>query len=139
MLFRSNNSWGGNGYSSSENSVINNAFNSYGAIIVAAAGNGIDIDADGEPDETGYGAHYPASYENVLSVAALKCNYSTVIWSFTYHKSVYLSAPGDQVLSTINGGEYESWNGSSMVSPNAACVMGLVWSLNPELTNRFLR
>ena len=54
-------SWGGGGFLDSENSVINNAFNTYGAIIVAAAGNGVE---DAYQEE--YAAHYPASFDNVV-------------------------------------------------------------------------
>ena len=57
-----NNSWGGGGFSNSEQSVVNTAHNTYGAIVVAAAGNGND--AGGEE----YASHYPSSYENVISV-----------------------------------------------------------------------
>ena len=56
-----NNSWGGGGYSNSEQSVINTAHNTYGAVVVASAGNGSNTGNE-EQYETGY----PASYENVI-------------------------------------------------------------------------
>ncbi len=128
-----NNSWGGSGFSSSENSVINNAFNSYGAIVVGAAGNG-----DEEANDEEYAAHYPASYDNVVSVCAVDCNGNWGGWA-TYHNTVDLAAPGENILSTIIGTSYQSWDGSSMASPNAASVMGLLWSFYPEWTNIDIR
>jgi cell wall-associated protease len=124
-----NNSWGSSGYSSSENSAINNAFNTYGAIVVAAAGNG-----DEEANDEEYAAHYPASYDNAISICAVDCNGYWGGWA-TYHKTVDLAAPGENIWSTIIGSSYRSWDGSSMASPNAASVMGLVWSYYPEWSN----
>ena len=116
-------SWGGEGFSSSYLGAINNAFNTYGAIIVAAAGNG-NVDTGNKE----YAAHYPASYENVVSVCNIKCSFNTLTQYFTYHTSVDLAAPGENVYSTIIGDGYKQWDGSSMASPNAASVIGLVWS-----------
>jgi len=124
-------SWGGGGNNTFEQSVINNAFNTYGAIVVAAAGNG-DEDATGQAEE--YVAHYPASYENVVSVCAISCNGNWGKWA-TYHTTVDLAAPGDNIYSTIIGVTYEKWAGSSMASPNAASVMGLAWAYHPLWSN----
>ena len=128
-----NNSWGGGGYSASENSVINNAFNTYGAVVVAAAGNGDDNTGSQE-----YGSHYPSSYENCVSVCAMGCSYSWGNWA-TYHYSVDLAAPGESIHSAIIGSGYESWDGSSMASPNAASCFGLLKAYYPDWTNDELR
>jgi hypothetical protein len=125
-----NNSWGGGGYSASENSVINNAFNTYGAIIVCAAGNGDDSTGGQE-----YGSHYPSSYENSTSVCAMGCSYAWGNWA-TYHYTVDLAAPGENIHSAIIGTGYEAWDGSSMASPNAASCMGLLKSYYPNWTNQ---
>tara|TARA_Y100001970_G_scaffold249759_1_gene320708 strand:- start:4242 stop:7601 length:3360 start_codon:yes stop_codon:yes gene_type:complete len=125
-----NNSWGGGGYSASENSVINNAFNTYGAIIVCAAGNGDDNTGGQE-----YGSHYPSSYENSTSVCAMGCSYAWGNWA-TYHYTVDLAAPGENIHSAIIGTGYEAWDGSSMASPNAASCMGLLKSYYPNWTNQ---
>ena len=124
-----NSSWGGGGSSSSENAAINTFINTYGAVIFAAAGNGNEDTGDEE-----YAPHYPASYENVLSVCAIGCNGDWGNWA-TYHKTVDLAAPGESIYSTVMNGGYESWQGSSMASPNAASVAGLIWSYHPQLTN----
>ncbi|MFQ6613508.1 MAG: S8 family serine peptidase [Fidelibacterota bacterium] len=123
-------SWGGGGFSSYEQSQINIAHDTYGAVIVAAAGNGLDTPPYGEE----YAVHYPSSYDNVISVAAIGCNGVWGHWA-TYHETVDLSAPGEGVLSTIIGTGYTYWDGSSMASPNAASCIGLLKAFYPSWTN----
>ena len=127
-----NNSWGGGGYSASENSVINNAHNTYGAIVLGAAGNGYD--SGGQE----YGSHYPSSYDNCISVCAMGCSYNWGNWA-TYHPTVDLAAPGENIQSAIIGSGYESWDGSSMACPNAASAIGLLSSYYPTWNNVQLR
>ena len=127
-----NNSWGGGGYSGSENATINTAFNTYGAIIVCAAGNGDENSGSQE-----YGAHYPSSYENAVGVCAMGCSYSWGNWA-TYHYSVDLAAPGENIHSAIIGSSFEAWDGSSMASPNAASCFGLLKAYYPSWTNQEL-
>ncbi len=127
-----NNSWGGGGYSGSENATINTAFNTYGAIIVCAAGNGDESSGSQE-----YGAHYPSSYENAVGVCAMGCSYSWGNWA-TYHYSVDLAAPGENIHSAIIGSSFEAWDGSSMASPNAASCFGLLKAYYPSWSNQEL-
>jgi hypothetical protein len=124
-----NNSWGGGGYSNSEQSVINTAHNTYGGIVVASAGNGSSSGSE-EQYETGY----PASYENVISVCAIGCNGQWGGWA-SYHPTVDLAAPGESIYSAIIGNGYASWNGSSMAGPNAASAIGLLQAFYPEMDN----
>ena len=127
-----NNSWGGGGFSNSENTTINTAHNTYGAVVVGAAGNGDD---DGGDE---YSAHYPSSYENSISVCAMGCSGNWGNWA-TYHPTIDLGAPGESIFSTIIGSGYESWNGSSMASPNAASAIGLLSYYYPNFDNDQLR
>ena len=127
-----NNSWGGGGYSASENSVINNAQNTYGAIVLSSAGNGYD--SGGEE----YGTGYPASYDNCISVCAIGCSYVWGNWA-TYHPTVDLAAPGENIYSTVIGSGYDSWDGSSMACPNAASAIGLLSAYHPDWNNLQLR
>lgn len=122
-----NNSWGGGGYSSYENGIVNSAYNTYGAIVLGAAGN-----------EHEYAAHYPSSYTNCISVAAIGCSGNWGGWA-TYHYTVEFSAPGESIYSAIIGTGYESWDGSSMASPNAASCFGLMKAFYPDWTNVELR
>ena len=124
-----NNSWGGGGYSNSEQTVVNTAHNTYGAVVVASAGNG---SASGNEEQ--YEQHYPSSYENVISVCAIGCNGDWGGWA-SYHPTVDLAAPGENVYSAIINGGYASWMGSSMAGPNAASCIGLLQSYYPEMDN----
>tara|TARA_B100000029_G_scaffold262914_1_gene259093 strand:+ start:9118 stop:11091 length:1974 start_codon:yes stop_codon:yes gene_type:complete len=127
-----NNSWGGIGYSQYEQAVINVCHDDYNAVIVAAAGNG---------DDAGLGtdefAHYPSSYENVISVCAMGSNDQWNHWA-TYHSSVDLASPGEGIRSTRLNNGYTSWSGSSMASPIAAGTIGLLRSFRPDWTNVML-
>ena len=125
-----NNSWGGGGFSSSENAVIQNAHNNYGAIILSSAGNGDDPAGE-------YQKEYPAGYENVLSVSAIGCSGVWGNWA-TYHESVDLAAPGESILSSVIGQGYDSWDGSSMACPNAASAIGLLSAYYPNWDNEQL-
>jgi len=122
-------SWGGGGYSGYEQNQIDIAHDDYGAVIVAAAGNGDDYSWQEE-----YSAHYPSSYDGVISVCAMGCSGTWGHWA-TYHETVDLAAPGEGILSAIIGVGYESWDGSSMASPNAASCIGLLKAFFPEMTN----
>ena len=124
-----NNSWGGNGYSSYEQSVINICHSTYNAVIFAAAGNGED---DGWGED--YNPHYPASYDNVISVTALGTGDYWNHWA-TYHESVDLAAPGENIRSCVIGNNYSSWDGTSMATPIAASSAGLMRIYYPGITN----
>ena len=116
-------SWGGVGYNVFEQEMMNLCAEEYNALIFAAAGND-NIEQ----------AHYPSSYENVISVTASGQNNSWNHWA-TYHYTVDLASPGESIQSCVNNGSgYSSWNGTSMASPVAASVAGLMKSLNPSWT-----
>ena len=125
-----NNSWGGIGYSQYEQTTINVCFNDYNAIIVCAGGNG---DNSGQA----YEIQYPSGYDNVVAVAPLGTNNQWNHWA-TYHETIDLSAPGENIRSTTCN-SYASWNGSSMASPVAASVFGLLKSYNPTWTNEMVQ
>lgn len=115
-------SWGSGGYSQAEQDIVNQVV-LLGSLIVAAAGN--DYSAI---------AFYPASYDGVISVAAIdqldrKANFSN------YFSKVDVSAPGVQVLSTIPDNGYTAWNGTSMASPVAAAVAGMIKFNFPNYNN----
>lgn len=111
-------SWGGGGYSFLGQEVINYAA-SIGALVVAAAGN------NNSP-----APFYPASYQNVLSVAAT--NESDMKASFTnYGSGVDVSAPGVSIYSTWQNDNYTFGNGTSFSSPITAGLAALVKSVFP--------
>ena len=127
-----NNSWGGGSFNIFEQATIDVAHNDYNAVILAASGND-------HVDE----AHYPSSYANVISVTATNSQ-DRVNWA-TYHESVDLASPGEDIESTViqnnpnnENNAYSSWSGTSMASPAAASVIGLLSSFNPDWDNEQL-
>jgi len=100
--------------------IINYATYNKGALVVAAAGN--------LNNELLY---YPASYQNVLSVAATDQN--DLKWDqSTYNVHVDLCAPGYQIYSTFENGTYKAENGTSMAAPIVAGCAAIVASYFPN-------
>ena len=132
-------SWGsalGNSFTISnfQNSVINVINNTYGAIIIAAAGNGAQDEDGNWTSEEEYAEFYPASFENVISVSALDCEGNWGGWG-TYHPTIDIAAPGEQIMSTVINSSYQAWSGSSMASPMVASSLGLLKIFYPYFSN----
>lgn len=121
-----NNSWGG-GYSQALYDAIA-AAGAAGQLFIAAAGNSSNNN-DVNPS-------YPASYnlDNIISVAATDSNDQLASFSNYGATSVDLAAPGVAIYSTIPGGGYASYNGTSMATPHVTGVASLIWAQNPTLT-----
>ena len=101
----------------------------------ASAAGVLSIAAAGNDGNTSFS--YPASYDVVMSVAAIDS--SKRLASFSQRNSqVEIAAPGVGVLSTTGGG-YQAWDGTSMATPHVAGVAGLVWSLHPNCSNVDIR
>lgn len=115
-------SWGSVGsFSKFNQDVINYAAIEKNVVIVAAAGN---TNADLN--------FYPASYDNVLSVAASDINDNRAPFA-TYSYKVDIMAPGAFVFSTVNGNTYGADGGSSFSAPQVAGAAALVRAVFPNL------
>jgi thermitase len=94
-----------------------------GAVVIAAAGNsGASI------------REYPAAdhVSGLLAVAASTESDTLAAFS-TYGSWVGVAAPGDRVLSSIPGGDYATWSGTSMAAPLVAGVIALTRAAYPGL------
>lgn len=115
-----NMSLGGQGYSKLMQESIRKAVDK-GVVVVVAAGNSGD-NADG---------YFPAGYPEPVTVASSNSRGDTSDYS-NFGGPIDLIAPGEDVLSTVTDGEYESYSGTSMASPFVAGAAALVKLTHPD-------
>ncbi len=130
-----NMSLGSSSGSSTVEAAVNYAW-SKGVVLVAAAGN-----------SNTSSPFYPASYANVIAVAATDQNDNKASFS-NYGAWVDIAAPGVSILSTAPDHPNKIWgkavkygtlSGTSMASPHVAGVAGLVWSTGRCTDNSCVR
>ena len=78
--------------------------------------------------------YYPAASNHVVAVSATDNNDQLASFS-NYGDWISLAAPGTDILTTMNGGGYGYWYGTSFAAPIAAGVAALCLAVNPALTS----
>ncbi len=119
-------SWGSTIPTQFGEDIVNYATYNKNALVIAAAGN--------EHNEKLY---FPASYTNVLSVAATDANDKKWIdpnnnTGSSYNYYVGISAPGHQIMSTWASGTYQASTGTSMATPVVSGCAAIVASQFPN-------
>ncbi|WP_129626768.1 S8 family serine peptidase [Candidatus Oscillochloris fontis] len=108
------------------------AWRAAGIFPVFAAGN---IDGGNTTCST---VHSPGDYAQVVGVGAVTQSdqlayFSRIGPSHDGRLKPDLTAPGQNIVSTMSNLSYDSMNGTSMAAPHVAGAVALLWSANPSL------
>lgn len=130
-----NNSWGygGGGYPIFQDAINN--LQSAGILVEASAGN------EGPECST---LRSPGDYTEVLTTGSVAWDQQVLPGALTWFSSrgpssltadyvPDLMAPGENIRSSIPGGGYENWDGTSMAGPHVVGLVALMWEANPGL------
>lgn len=124
-------SLGGNSSNNTLKTAIEYA-GSKGVIVVMAAGN----DGGSTPS-------YPARYAYDSGIAVGAVNQNNQLTDFSNRSGSqeikYVTAPGENIYSTLPDNKYGNYTGTSMAAPHVAGVVALLLSANPNLSESQVR
>lgn len=148
------NSWGWGSSNSIEDAIddaIANGRGGLGCVVLASAGNSNNGTTLGFPGRygpvIGVGASNACDQRKRAAMDTTGCNAPNVIpdpadvscdsvrcWGSNFGNHLDVVAPGQFVRTTATGNNYGWFQGTSAACPNAAGVVALILSINPELT-----
>lgn len=121
-----------------EMQVINMSFGSltdnqsfHDAIIEADAAGITQIASAGNRGENGGAIEYPAKYPETIAVSAIDVYENFASFS-SFGAEIDLTAPGVDIKSAYEKGEYEILSGTSMSAPHVTGVVALVLTIPPK-------
>ena len=82
--------------------------------------------------------NYPAAFTETIAIGMTNRNDNRDIRS-SYGAHIHLVSPGVDIYSTMRGNTYASMTGTSMATPYVTGVVGLLYSLLPNLTVEHVR
>jgi len=101
--------------------------NKKGAIVVTSAGNSNKSAMD----------NCPGNSKNVITVSAIDQNLNKASFSnYVSEVKMGIAAPGVGIYSTIPGNKYTRYNGTSMSAPYVSGLIGVLKSIQPDLTTK---
>jgi len=77
--------------------------------------------------------HSSFDYPDTIVVGATDSSDQKPSWS-SYGKAIDVASPGVSILSTVRGGGYQAWSGTSMATPIANGVAAMIFAVNPWFT-----
>ena len=130
-----NNSWG---YPGGNNTIFEEAVAN-----LQAAGILVEVSAGNEGPSC-QSLRSPGDYGEVLTTGSVSWDNQSLPGSLSFFSSrgpsplspdflPDVTAPGENVRSSLPGGVYENWDGTSMAGPHVVGLAGLMWSANPAL------
>ncbi len=93
--------------------------NDAGIIVIAAVGNG------------GTSLNYPAAFDNVIGVGSVDKN-KVVSYKSQYNESVFVAAPGVNILTLSKNGRTGTSTGTSLATPHVTAAVALIKELKPD-------